>query len=227
MRLSDILQLNERREQADTLISAIKLGMSPGGQKFNGTEEFLTWVREIGGKEIGQGAYAVVYRGAEGKATDNHYVLKLSYGNDPWRDYANYCYQHPGISDENSLFPHVLFYTDTPTWASKGVAILEGLTVNQKRAEKLIGAPSIFGFKDTMKRVFKALVPPVGAGDPDDAKDAERICEQLGINPQDIISFHHKMVEIFGRTWLRAFDVHSNNIGWRANGQVVFFDPIS
>lgn len=223
MRLSEVLQLNERREQADSLIAAIKLGMSPDGQKFHGDEDFLSWVREIGGQEVGQGAYAIVYRG---DATENHYVLKLSYGPDPWNDFASYCYQNTGIVDKNPLFPRVLFYTSTPTWAG-GVAVLEGLTVDHKKAEQLLGARSIFEFKDVMKQTFKALVPPVGAGDPDDVEYAKLICARLGISPQNVISFYHTMVEVVGRTWLRNFDVHSRNIGWRENGQVVFFDPVS
>jgi hypothetical protein len=229
MRLSEILQLNERREQADSLIAAIKLGMSPDGQKFHDAEDFLSWVREIGGQEVGQGAYAIVYRG---DATEDHYVLKLSYGFDPWNDFASYCYQNPGIVDKNPLFPRVLFYISTPPWAptrapawvSGGVAVLEGLTVDQKKAEQLLGARSIYEFKDTMKQTFKALMLPVGAGD---AARADYVCARLGVSPQDVISFYHTMVEVVGRTWLRNFDVHSLNIGWRENGQVVFFDPVS
>lgn len=242
MKLSEILQLNERLEQVrSVIIPVLKTGINPNTKKkFRSEESFMNWLMSDKDLSVWQisnaeaAAYSVAMAGDTSGGAGDGFILKISKDpNDPWRKFGKFCYESPDIVDRNPLFPRTMFYTDGLTWSKSAFAVVELLEVDSLKARALTPVMISAYFSETMRLLFsradndsnyqrhKIRYPTVD-------REIDKFMREAGFRSlDDVRAFGDVMKQLYGIDgWIDNMDLHGNNVGWRPNGDIVLFDPI-
>lgn len=230
----------ERAEQADIIKRSIESGVflsTKTGKpvKVNSLDSFNRYLRQQHGRvQVGQGYYSTAYVGGEGLSTAE-YVLKVkrrerAWTSDLWFDvYGPYCYEN---KPTNPLFPKVL-YVGQPSWSDQPIALVEKLRFDYSIVEEhVLRIFKLTGVRTAMHNAVELYsgtrtlrTSSMGADAAEDFKlGFNLLLKQLGSNPKDFTEFATAMASM---TDLRNLDIHGNNMGWRANGELVISDPIA
>lgn len=244
MRLSDILQLRERREQAMTIVDVLKYGMTPDGKRLTNIDEFAKWLASYAnGIIIGSGIYAVAWAGARTAAADysdadlsNQFIVKISkIAGDPWRRFADHCYKNQG--ETNPLFPKIMHYAENIGWlgnSNYSIAVIEMLRIDRDRCYLAASTLNRKPLKANFLLFMRATNHPIYKLEQQGNKNIDLLADvymkRMGYKDLETIrDFGEKMVAICGgiEAWYEMFDVHQGNVGWRPNGELVIFDPVA
>ena len=161
-------------------------------------------------ERIGKGLFSVVYS----KGTNPDYVLKVSKSgdhgkSDAWVDFAKIAMRESG-----SLWPKILY---GGTLGDGGIiAIVEALIIDPDRLDLMFNEKFGMPFED----VSDDLVYDIIDDDPrsDLVVGAAELCR---CSVDELIRYVRVAHE------LGIWDLHSENAGFRRNGEIVFFDPVS
>jgi len=241
MKLSDILQLNERREQAMTIVDVLKYGMTPDGKQLTSVDEFQRWLVSYANAIIlGSGVYGAAWTSAATAASDysdgdlsDQFIVKISSEpQDQWREFAKHCYENQG--ETNPLFPKVVYYTEDTEWLTSrhSIAVIEALKIDRERCYLAASTLSRKPIKCNLLLFMRAANHPIYKLEQQSNKNIDLLADvymkRMGYKDlESIRDFNEKMIALYGdaETWYEIFDVHQGNVGWRPNGELVIFDP--
>ncbi len=223
----------ERAEQANTIKRAIETGVflsTKTGKpvKVNSLDSFNRYLRQQHGIiQVGQGYYSDAFVGGEGLSTAE-YVLKVKnrdHKKDPWFDvYGPYCYEN---KPTNQLFPKVL-YVGQPSWSDQPMALVEKLRFDYNYVDDVMH--QVWDFWDYPYDIVDVMAAAIQMRADRRQQDKaflemfDELITELGSNLKDFTEFAKVIASIMPSS--DTLDIHGNNMGWRANGELVISDPL-
>lgn len=219
MRLNEIL--NERADQAAEIVGLLQSGMvvdpEQGVIQIESDSDFSDYIQQrYQVEKIGEGLYSLVYQGQ-----GNDYVLKDSDPDDNWYKYAEFAKK-----SSSPFVPKILFAGEPRFPSNSKYGVLEYLEIKPEghwnhHTREIFWNATIDSnespFDWAMYEVFE-----LAAGKSIYPEEAEEFLDLIGV--KDIGEFLKfiNTVEKFGN-----LDIHDQNIGYRENGELVVFDPVS
>ena len=177
-------------------------------------------------KFVGSGLFS---KGFLIESTNEKYILKISknngyYRNDGWFNFARYAKN----KQHNPLFPKILYTGEILTSylnQTVGIGLVEYLNI-PNNTEKLA---------NKIRKIFYYIIQKefnVTTIDPDVFKMMTEKEDEMfnylkanNITLEDAVEFCEVIIECFNE--FKVLDIKSQNIGFRKNGQIVFFDPVA
>ena len=216
--------ITERTADAYHIVFALKQGDFSSFAEF---EKYLNENYEMETLGIGHFSYARAAKGGK------DFVLKVSksptkYEDDAWWDFAHVAQEK---SKTNSLFPKVVYLDAQHRFEGDeykiGIAILERLTPWSIATGNEYGSQDYDQASADIERIFYSL-NKVKDADQDPAGQArlwntiENTCLDYNINVEEVIEMNNILSKISTN-----IDIHGDNFGYRADGSLVIFDPLS
>ena len=228
MRLDEIL--NERADQAAEIVGLLQSGMvvdpEQGMIQINNHNEFVDYLQQrYQITPVGEGFYSVVHKG-----DGNDYVLKWSKSSDRADHDAWYKFTPVAQKSSNKLMPKILYAGSAKFKSSFMYGIMETLKIPPEdsfdnKIAKLFrrynNDPTygeIHMFDEAMGAVHDWLVDNE-PGAPED--ELEEFLMMIGTDINEMKDFLKTVTPI------GDLDIHDQNIGYRPNGELVIFDPVS
>jgi len=186
---------------------------------------YLTQVHRMKFHPLGEGGYSMAFIGSNASAGQKRYVLKFTKDQQDWKFIETIMKNK--LWEKNSLWPRYYYMRKFDTTF---VSVMEEIT---KTAQDLDDSPELKSLGSDMLIELKYKEPSMTEGEclqtffaaTEKGADAINWLEAHGVTEKQFIEFFLTVRKLGGPQLY--WDLHRANWGTRANGQIVFFDPIA